>query len=219
MAEYDECFLIYDMDSDVPFYGFDETFKELHKQAENLRTGGYNTGEIRKDISNMEDEKEQLIKRVDRLKRKVEQHPNANTMMNVAKNLRLERDKEKKLAEQRQEQLTLSPLMGYDTEQRHEQLTLSPLAEQRQEQLTLRQEQLTPSPLAEQRQEQLTLEQLTLRQEQLTLRQEQLTLRIKRLQQQLHDQRQAAVGATPEGTPPKQGCFSKRDLASRNKEK
>lgn len=39
--------------------------------------------------------------------RKVEQHPNANTMMNVAKNLRLERDKEKKLAEQRQEQLTL----------------------------------------------------------------------------------------------------------------
>ena len=37
----------------------------------------------------------------------VEQHPNATTMMNVAKNLRLERDKEKKLAEQRQEQITL----------------------------------------------------------------------------------------------------------------
>ena len=37
----------------------------------------------------------------------VEQHPNATTMMNVAKNLRLERDKEKKLAEQRQEQVTL----------------------------------------------------------------------------------------------------------------
>ncbi|KAH3798417.1 hypothetical protein DPMN_152016 [Dreissena polymorpha] len=30
MAEYDECFLIYDMDSDVPFYGFDEVeFKIL----------------------------------------------------------------------------------------------------------------------------------------------------------------------------------------------
>ncbi|WAR28260.1 IFT81-like protein, partial [Mya arenaria] len=113
-----------------------ETFKDLHKQAEGLRNSGYNTGEIRKDISNMEDEKEQLIKRVDRLKRKVEQHPNANTMMNVAKNLRLERDKEKKLAEQRQEQLTLI--------QHSEQ-------------------------------------------------------RVKRLQQQLHEQRQAAVGATPEG--------------------
>ncbi|KAL4220507.1 Intraflagellar transport protein 81 [Mactra antiquata] len=113
-----------------------ENFKELHKQAENLKNSGYNTAEIRKDISNMEDEKEQLIKRVERLKRKVEQHPNANTMMNVAKNLRLERDKEKKLAEQRQEQLTLI--------QHSDQ-------------------------------------------------------RIKRLQQQLHDTRQASVGATPEG--------------------
>lgn len=84
-----------------------ETFKELHKSSEGLKNSGYNTAEIRKDISNMEDEKEQLIKRVERLKRKVEQHPNANTMMNVAKNLRLERDKEKKLAEQKQEQLTL----------------------------------------------------------------------------------------------------------------
>jgi hypothetical protein len=37
----------------------------------------------------------------------VESHPNSQTMMNVARNLRLERDKEKKLAEQRQEQATL----------------------------------------------------------------------------------------------------------------
>lgn len=113
-----------------------ETFKELHKQAETLKNSGFNATEIRKDISNMEDEKEQLIKRIERLKRKVEQHPNATTMMNVAKNLRLERDKEKKLAEQRQEQMTLV--------QHSEQ-------------------------------------------------------RIKRLQQQLHDTRQAGVGATPEG--------------------
>ncbi|KAH3882082.1 hypothetical protein DPMN_006013 [Dreissena polymorpha] len=42
MAEYDECFLIYDMDSDVPFYGFDEVeFKSftLHKLADMRRTG------------------------------------------------------------------------------------------------------------------------------------------------------------------------------------
>ena len=48
-----------------------DVFKDLHKQAENLKNSGYNTSEIRKDISNMEDEKEQLIKRVERLKRKV----------------------------------------------------------------------------------------------------------------------------------------------------
>lgn len=112
-----------------------EQFKELHKQAEKLRNSGFNTGEIRKDISNMEDEKEQLNKRIERLKRKVESHPNSQTMMNVARNLRLERDKEKKLAEQRQEQATLI---------------------QHEEQ------------------------------------------KIRRLQQQLHDQRQASVGANPD---------------------
>eukprot|EP00105_Crassostrea_gigas_P006926 XP_011421005.1 PREDICTED: intraflagellar transport protein 81 homolog [Crassostrea gigas] len=84
----------------------------------------------------MEDEKEQLIKRVERLKRKVESHPNSTTMMNVARNLRLERDREKKLAEQRQEQSTLI---------QHEDQ------------------------------------------------------RIRRLQSQLNDTRQAAVGANPEG--------------------
>lgn len=84
-----------------------ETFKDLHKQSEDLKKSGFNTTEIRKDIANMEEEKEQLNKRIERLKRKVESHPNAQTMMNVARNLRLERDKEKKLAEQRQEQSTL----------------------------------------------------------------------------------------------------------------
>ena len=112
-----------------------DQFKDLHKQAEKLRSSGFNTGEIRKDISNMEDEKEQLNKRIERLKRKVESHPNSQTMMNVARNLRLERDKEKKLAEQRQEQATLI---------------------QHEEQ------------------------------------------KIRRLQQQLQDQRQASVGASPD---------------------
>ncbi|XP_069105336.1 intraflagellar transport protein 81 homolog isoform X1 [Argopecten irradians] len=112
-----------------------EQFKELHKQSDNLKNSGYNTTEIRKDISNMEDEKEQLNKRIERLKRKVESHPNSQTMMNVARNLRMERDREKRLAEQRQEQSTLI---------------------QHEEQ------------------------------------------KIRRLQQQLHDTRQAGVGATPQ---------------------
>lgn len=51
-----------------------DQFKELHKEAEGLKNAGYNTSEIKKDISNMEDEKEQLIKRVERLKRKVFSH-------------------------------------------------------------------------------------------------------------------------------------------------
>ncbi|KAH3726801.1 hypothetical protein DPMN_052671 [Dreissena polymorpha] len=41
MAEYDECFLIYDMDSDVPFYGFDEVeFKTKAEQTYFAIRGG-----------------------------------------------------------------------------------------------------------------------------------------------------------------------------------
>lgn len=36
----------------------------------------------------------------------MEAHPNSQVMMNVAKNLRVERDREKKVAAQKQEQLT-----------------------------------------------------------------------------------------------------------------
>ncbi|GFO11516.1 intraflagellar transport protein 81-like protein [Plakobranchus ocellatus] len=83
-----------------------EQFKDLHKQSEHLKNSGFNTGEIRKDITNMEEEKEQLLKRIERLRRKVESHPNSQKMMTVAKNLRVERDREKRLAAQKQEQLT-----------------------------------------------------------------------------------------------------------------
>lgn len=79
-------------------------FKEWHKHSEQLKTSSFNTPEIRRDISQMEEEKEQLLKRIERLKRKVEPHPNAQTMMSVAKNLRQEKDQEKKLAEQKTKQ-------------------------------------------------------------------------------------------------------------------
>ncbi|XP_025079923.1 intraflagellar transport protein 81 homolog [Pomacea canaliculata] len=84
-----------------------DQFKDVHKQASQLHNSGFNTTEIRKDIANMEEEKEQLIKRIERLRRKVESHPNSQVMMNVAKNLRVERDREKKIASQKQEQLTI----------------------------------------------------------------------------------------------------------------
>jgi len=49
-----------------------QTFKDSHKQLMSLKASSFNTADIRKDISSMEDEKDQLIKRVDRLKRKVQ---------------------------------------------------------------------------------------------------------------------------------------------------
>ncbi|XP_074658114.1 intraflagellar transport protein 81 homolog [Tubulanus polymorphus] len=113
-----------------------EQFKDLHKRSEELKKNGLSTGDIKKDIASMEEEKEHLLKRVERLKKKVESNPSATPMLNVARNLRMERDREQKLANQKQEQKNL--IMHSDQ-------------------------------------------------------------RLSRLQNQLKDLRQAAVGATPEG--------------------
>lgn len=50
------------------------TFTESHKELTGLKKSGYTTVDIKKDIAQMEDEKEHLIKRVDRLKKKVFSH-------------------------------------------------------------------------------------------------------------------------------------------------
>uniref|UniRef100_A0A3Q1MQQ9 Intraflagellar transport 81 n=1 Tax=Bos taurus TaxID=9913 RepID=A0A3Q1MQQ9_BOVIN len=48
-----------------------EAFKTLHKECEQLKISGFSTAEIRRDISAMEEEKDQLIKRVERLKKRL----------------------------------------------------------------------------------------------------------------------------------------------------
>uniref|UniRef100_X1Z4C8 Intraflagellar transport protein 81 homolog n=1 Tax=Capitella teleta TaxID=283909 RepID=X1Z4C8_CAPTE len=82
-------------------------FKEIHKQSEMLKTSGFNTSDIKKDIASMEDEKEQLAKRVERLKRKVSTSPNSGPMLVIARNLRVERDREERLVKQKNEQKNL----------------------------------------------------------------------------------------------------------------
>lgn len=81
-----------------------EQFKEQHKTVEQLRTSGFSTGEIKKDISNMEDEKEQLHRRIDRMQKKVENVRNYDKMLQAARSLRVEREKEQSLARQKLEQ-------------------------------------------------------------------------------------------------------------------
>ncbi|GFT89654.1 intraflagellar transport protein 81 homolog [Nephila pilipes] len=81
-----------------------EEFKEVHKQYEALKSSGFSTQEIRKDLEHMEEERDQLIKKIDRLKMKVESHPNVEAMLSVAKNLREERDLSENLNRQKMEQ-------------------------------------------------------------------------------------------------------------------
>lgn len=79
-------------------------FKELHKESVTLKTSGFSTTEIRKDISQMEEEKDQLNKRIERLRKKVESVPNSGKMLEIARNFRKEQDRETALGQQRQDQ-------------------------------------------------------------------------------------------------------------------
>ncbi|KAM9858989.1 intraflagellar transport protein 81 homolog [Aulostomus maculatus] len=81
-----------------------EGFKTNHKECEQLRMSGFSTAEIRRDISAMEEEKDQLIKRVERLKKRVESVSNHQRMLEQARQLRVEKEREESLAHQKQEQ-------------------------------------------------------------------------------------------------------------------
>ncbi|XP_069022328.1 intraflagellar transport protein 81 homolog [Embiotoca jacksoni] len=81
-----------------------EAFKTYHKECEQLRTSGFSTAEIRRDISAMEEEKDQLIKRVERLKKRVESVSNHERMLEQASQLRVEKEREESLTHQKQEQ-------------------------------------------------------------------------------------------------------------------
>ncbi|XP_075727732.1 intraflagellar transport protein 81 homolog [Rhipicephalus microplus] len=78
-----------------------EQFKEAHKMGEALKASGLNTQELRKDISQMEQEREQLTKKIAKLRRKVETQRNKDTLLQLAKNLREEQDRAETLAQQR----------------------------------------------------------------------------------------------------------------------
>nr|XP_060641470.1 intraflagellar transport protein 81 homolog [Anolis sagrei ordinatus] len=81
-----------------------EVFKNLHKECEQLKTSGFSTAEIRRDITAMEEEKDQLMKRVERLKKRVETVQNHQRMLETARQLRVEKEREESLAQQKQEQ-------------------------------------------------------------------------------------------------------------------
>ncbi|KAL7986646.1 hypothetical protein Chor_012929, partial [Crotalus horridus] len=81
-----------------------EAFKSLHKECEQLKTSGFSTTEIRRDITAMEEEKDQLMKRVERLRKRVETVQNHQRMLEMARQLRVEKEQEGNLAQQKQEQ-------------------------------------------------------------------------------------------------------------------
>lgn len=81
-----------------------ETFKELHKATEQERSSQFNTADVRRDIESMEDEKQQLLRQLDRLKKRVESFPNHQEMLDASKQLRQEKERSQQLNQLRSKQ-------------------------------------------------------------------------------------------------------------------
>lgn len=81
-------------------------FKECHRELEGVRNSGYSTVELRRDIEEMEREKDIVDKKVERMQRKVEGAPNFDPMMSAVKELRQEKERQKELQAQKGEQRT-----------------------------------------------------------------------------------------------------------------
>jgi len=83
-----------------------EDFKEVHKESEQIKGSGMSAAEIKKDILSMEEEQEQLRKRIDRVKKRVDPVANKDNLLYAAKQLRQERERESNLADQQHAQKT-----------------------------------------------------------------------------------------------------------------
>lgn len=83
-----------------------EQFKEVHKEVETYRKSEYSTRDIKRDITIMETEKEQLAKRIERLRRQTERLPGYEDMLTAARELRVEHEREDSLRQSESEQQT-----------------------------------------------------------------------------------------------------------------
>jgi intraflagellar transport protein 81 len=59
-------------------------FKETHKNYDHLMTTQHTTADLKVEIEKMEEEKEQIVKRLERVKKRVESVNNAGGMLEVS---------------------------------------------------------------------------------------------------------------------------------------
>jgi len=81
-----------------------EEFKVTHKESEEMKESGLSVSEMKKDILSMDEEKDQLKKRIERVKKRVETVSGKDALLQSTALLRKERDREKTLDEQKHTQ-------------------------------------------------------------------------------------------------------------------
>ncbi|XP_045594415.2 intraflagellar transport protein 81 homolog [Procambarus clarkii] len=80
-----------------------DKFKIIHREYEALRTSGFSTTELRRDITTMEEERDLVMRRIERMNQKVEGTPNSEAMLASARGLRQERERKKEMGQQESE--------------------------------------------------------------------------------------------------------------------
>ncbi|KAF2366713.1 hypothetical protein FHG87_002527 [Trinorchestia longiramus] len=78
-----------------------EQFKEVHRGYEALQNSGYSTSELRRDMAAMEEERDLLTQRIAKSKQRVQSNPGYEEALVSARNLRLQKEKQKEIATQR----------------------------------------------------------------------------------------------------------------------
>ncbi|XP_028269658.1 intraflagellar transport protein 81 homolog [Parambassis ranga] len=80
-----------------------DRFKTNHKECGQLRNSGSSTAEIRKDITAMDEEKDQIIKHIERMKKRTEAESNPRKL-EMSRQLRVGKESKESLTLQKQEQ-------------------------------------------------------------------------------------------------------------------
>ncbi|KAI8590958.1 hypothetical protein BDZ88DRAFT_412911 [Geranomyces variabilis] len=81
-----------------------EQFKETHKTVDSVRGSGNSAALLKKEIQQLEDEKQQVQSKISKIRKRVEEIPQHESWLEAAKSLRLEQENETQMAERIKEQ-------------------------------------------------------------------------------------------------------------------
>lgn len=71
-------------------------FVETHKNYDHLMSTQHTTADLKTEIEQMEEEKEQIIKRLERVKKRVDSVNNSGSMLELSRDYRQEVEREEK---------------------------------------------------------------------------------------------------------------------------
>jgi intraflagellar transport protein 81 len=82
-----------------------QQFKDVHKQVDKLRSEPTRPGEIKQEIATLEDERKQLIMKIERLKKQTATEDGFAPLLAATTALRQQQDEDARLGENRRRQL------------------------------------------------------------------------------------------------------------------